>query len=380
MSTTAFKWLNAVRPVEWALLAYVLFVLSFAGPSAFGGSEVFFSRSSSILTALGVMVWVQGFIGFLRQPWPPEAPRGLVWLTLPLAMVPWGFATWLALTSRAAAGLPSAEPAVALAAGFSLFISTLTVGLPTMLLWLLWARHTRADAASFSGVRATLRQSARVLRDWLPLLIIISSYGAVNAQPAYDYDDFFARVDRLMFLGRDPQGLIQPLLRPWLSEVLAFVYSFYALLFPLVLSAIFAAGGRVAIQRAAFTIGLTLLIAYASYELIPVKGPVLSRTFEVPLDLYLIAPLKEAMMDRTRITWDCFPSLHTACTLLMAEAAWKWARRLFWVISPAVVLMPLACVYLRYHYVADIIAGALLAAVMVALTNRHFSHRPAGYQ
>ena len=371
--------LKTIRPVEWALLAYVSFVLVWAGPGAFGGAELFYGRAAAILTAFAAMVFTQGLLGFLRQPWAPTAPRGLVWLTFVVALGPWGFAAWLALHSRVAAELPSSDAAVALAAGFSLLISTLTIGLPTMLVWLLWARHTRADGAEPMAARPTLTRALGVVRDWLPLLIIISSYGAANAEPPYDYDDFFTTVDRALFFGHDPQDLLQPLLRPWLSELLAFVYSFYALLFPLVLSAAFANGGRLAIQRATFTLGLALLIAYASYELIPVKGPVLSRSFDVPLDLYLSAPLKEAMMDRTRITWDCFPSLHTANTVLLAEVAWRWSRRLFWFISPAVVLMPFACVYLRYHYVADIIAGALLAALMITVAKRHFSRRPAGY-
>ncbi len=86
--------------------------------------------------------------------------------------------------------------------------------------------------------------------------------------------------------------------------------------------------------------------------------------------MYLVGPIKAAMMDATRISYDCFPSMHTCCTLLLGFSAWTWARRLFWAISPIIVLMPLACVYLRYHYVIDVLVGGALAVVIVWLSKR----------
>jgi membrane-associated phospholipid phosphatase len=45
-------------------------------------------------------------------------------------------------------------------------------------------------------------------------------------------------------------------------------------------------------------------------------------------------------------------------------------RKLFWAILPIVASMPFACVYLRYHYVIDVIAGLALAVVMIGVTTR----------
>lgn len=81
-------------------------------------------------------------------------------------------------------------------------------------------------------------------------------------------------------------------------------------------------------------------------------------------------------MDATRITYDCFPSMHTCCTVLLGWSAFRHVRPLFWWILPIVVSMPLACVYLRYHYVVDVLAGLALAAVMIWLTPR-LRHSPS---
>ena len=100
------------------------------------------------------------------------------------------------------------------------------------------------------------------------------------------------------------------------------------------------------------------------------KGPSLARTFVVPLDLYYIGDIKQALMDNTRITYDCFPSMHTCCTVLLTWGAYRSARRLFWCILPMAVSMPFACIYLRYHYVADVLAGLLLAGAMIPAHQR----------
>ena len=97
-------------------------------------------------------------------------------------------------------------------------------------------------------------------------------------------------------------------------------------------------------------------------------GPVLAQRFEVSLDLYYVRDMKEMLMDRARITWDCFPSMHTAGSMLMSWLCWRHARRMFWLTLPMEASTPFACVYLRYHYVVDVIAGVALFLFVVWVT------------
>jgi membrane-associated phospholipid phosphatase len=67
---------------------------------------------------------------------------------------------------------------------------------------------------------------------------------------------------------------------------------------------------------------------------------------------------------------DCFPSLHTAVSTLTSLWAWRTRRlhRLGSVV--ATIYLPLnaalwfATVYLRYHWVVDLLAGWLLAVAV----------------
>ena len=62
---------------------------------------------------------------------------------------------------------------------------------------------------------------------------------------------------------------------------------------------------------------------------------------------------------------DCFPSLHTAITVIVTTFAYKYRRWLFWFLLPVNIGIVMATVYLRYHYVIDVIAGLALAAFCV---------------
>jgi membrane-associated phospholipid phosphatase len=57
-------------------------------------------------------------------------------------------------------------------------------------------------------------------------------------------------------------------------------------------------------------------------------------------------------------------------SLTLLWGAFRHVRPLFWVLAPIVLSIPFACVYLRYHYVIDVIAGIALFAFVATLTTR----------
>jgi membrane-associated phospholipid phosphatase len=377
---------RALRPIEWAVLAFVAFVLVRVGPAVFlEYRQLAGLRTVSVFFALGLVGAVALSRDMSAVAWPPGTERLQRFHALALlaAALPLAFASVLAMSTPTLwAEVSKARTAQLIPMTATVFLRVVGLGLPTILLWLAIGlelkRHGRFEFRRF--IKGQGRDFAGVLRDWVPLLFILSAYAwmdaVVGGKMSEEQDLLMASIDRTIFFGRDPNELMQSIIVRPLSEWLAFAYSFYAVLYPLVLGAVFLFGGRPALRESAFAIGAALLVSYVSYSLIPVKGPVLTRTFDVSLDLYLLASVKEAMMDATRITWDCFPSMHTCSTMLLAWCAWRHVRRLFWWVLPIVVSVPLACVYLRYHYVIDVLAGLVLAVVMVQLTKR-LNHSPS---
>jgi membrane-associated phospholipid phosphatase len=73
------------------------------------------------------------------------------------------------------------------------------------------------------------------------------------------------------------------------------------------------------------------------------------------------------------VTFDAFPSLHTANAALAVVHSVR-CRSLFrplpWLITPPTILLVLSTVYLRMHYAVDVFAGLLLAGVAAWLAPR----------
>ncbi|MEW5739711.1 MAG: phosphatase PAP2 family protein [Myxococcota bacterium] len=381
------KWARAIRPLEWALFAFVLFVVVRVGPRVFlEWRELAGLRTVTVFFALALVGFVDLARRYRKLSWPEgtSSTRRLQRVLFPLALLPLVGATLAAVTNPALReGVAAARAAQALPMLATVTLRVVGFGLPTLALWTALGLHAketgRLDARR--ALSTSLAGLAQLLRDWTPLLLILSAYAwmdaVVQGHLAPEQDALMAAIDRVLFGGVDPLDLFERIIWTPLSEWLAFAYSFYAILYPLVLGGIFMFAGRAALRESCFILGVALLVGYVSYSLVPVKGPLLTRTFSVSLDYYLIGPVKEAMMDATRITWDCFPSMHTCCTVLMGWCCWRHVRRLFWTILPVVVSMPVACIYLRYHYVIDVLAGLVLAAVMIAVTAR-FQKQLAG--
>jgi membrane-associated phospholipid phosphatase len=178
-----------------------------------------------------------------------------------------------------------------------------------------------------------------------------------------------------MFMGQNPSLLVQKLIRPGLSEWLSGCYVVYALVYPIVLGAAWVKGGR-AFRETVCAVCIVLGVGYIGYNLVPAQGPIFTQTFDVSLNLYYTGFVKEQLMDVTRVPRDCFPSLHTGASLVMLIGALRHTRTLGLVLAPFVLSIPFACVYLRYHYVIDVIAGIVLAAIVWAVTLRVTKEAP----
>ena len=69
---------------------------------------------------------------------------------------------------------------------------------------------------------------------------------------------------------------------------------------------------------------------------------------------------------------DAFPSGHTAVTLVVLCLAYRFQKTLFWFFLPFVLALIAATVYLRYHYVIDVVAGIVLSVLTVFIGEKYF--------
>jgi membrane-associated phospholipid phosphatase len=249
---------------------------------------------------------------------------------------------------------------------------------PTSMLYLEKVRYVLLlfvlAAISFMGYKNTslIREAVSKTRVIIPFFLIVYLYPFVpliihTGHPSglQDFDLIMAKIDSWMFLGNNPTLILETWINPFLSEFMAFVYSTYGVLFAIIFGFLYLKHEDQPAEEMIFLSTLTLAMGYASFTFFPVKGPMFMQKFSVPLDLYYMKEFKKLYMDQPRIDRDCFPSLHTAVSMILLYCSWRFIRPLFWPALAIVIFIPFACVYLRYHYVVDVIAGILLAIFVI---------------
>ncbi|MBX7098666.1 MAG: phosphatase PAP2 family protein [Myxococcaceae bacterium] len=353
--------MGRVRPLEWVVAAFAAFVLVRAGPQAFlAWPALLTDRAGAVLAAWLVVALVQQAVHLKRSR--RALPR---WA--PLTLAPSFLFLGLTLSDvelrEALAGAPTLADALLVVGARVLFLAGWCTPAPLFAAW--WALRQRGVPWGAQLWRSLVSAA----RDLGPVLFLLSGYSwmaSVVAPPERDLDAVMAAADRALTLGGDPLHALEGLVRPALSEFLALVYASYALLIPICLGVLSFRRGA-PWRESALAVGLMLALGYVSYTLVPVQGPLTTMHFTVPLELYLVREVKAALMDRLRITYDCFPSMHTALTVVLLVQCRRHAPRLARWVWPFAALMPLACVYLRYHYLVDVVAGLGLAMWVCAL-------------
>jgi len=213
-------------------------------------------------------------------------------------------------------------------------------------------------------------QAWRVVRDFLPLVIGVLVYENLHATTGVwhlpDRHAALIAVDEWLCGGVNPVIWAERFIHPRLTALMVAAYSTYYFWPPLLTLLLYRRRLSSEFRDTMLAFVVTMFAGYIGYMLVPALNPwmTLHDRFTVTLrgdpilntalDLYTTSILKAPR--------DCFPSLHTAVTLVGLVCAWRWLRPLFWIMLPCAVALLASTIYLRLHYLID-----LLAAVPVSL-------------
>lgn len=236
---------------------------------------------------------------------------------------------------------------------------------PAIVACALYATAIRACAAGaagrWSGVAWRLRcAAAYAFTLWI--------YGAIRwITPALGLtlrDDVLLATDAWL-LGQTPALTWAPHASLWLTELMSAGYMSYhlylhgALLWALALSAERA-------RRLYAYLFVVFAFGIGGYLVVPAVGPLRAVTFDAALPGGPITRFQDAFIAAGTSVYDVFPSLHIALTLSLLLHDWREHRLRFWLLLPSSLILAASTLYLRYHYAVDLLAGALLAALVRA--------------
>ena len=235
---------------------------------------------------------------------------------------------------------------------------------------MLFAAHVVGVALVVFEVKRPNR-TTWIFRNWYALPFVASCYKEmallIPAVRQTDADQWLADLDFSLW-SVHPTVWLERVQTPALTEFLQIVYTLFVpavLLIPLL---IWRKRRPEEFQYYAFLIALGYLASYVGYLIVPARGPrfLLRNLQHVPLQGMWLFQIMQSTLDRLESAhYDCFPSGHTELTIIAWWASRAISKRLFRVYFTYTPLIIFATVYLRYHYTVDVMAGILLAAILI---------------
>jgi membrane-associated phospholipid phosphatase len=227
----------------------------------------------------------------------------------------------------------------------------------------------------------------RLFRYWYPLFMVLFTFKEIYfimviLEPVLN-DNLLILIDRNIF-GCNPTEVLYLIATPILTEFLQIIYILFYIM-PVIFGLELYIKKRFNEYRLyAFAVMLGFFLSFIGYLLVPAIGPrftlhdfqninselpgiyitnLLRDIINFGESIYNNTPDPAAIAQR-----DAFPSGHTIIILVITYLSFRFKTKTFFFYLPYSILMLFSTVYLRYHYVIDLIAGVAIAALVMLIT------------
>jgi membrane-associated phospholipid phosphatase len=169
-------------------------------------------------------------------------------------------------------------------------------------------------------------------------------------------------------------GIVAWFTEHWTTALLSFFVFIYIVLYPFTLwfSPVYflLTDEKKAMRTFAYAVVLVYAIALPFYLFFPVTNVYVY--YGSPSALNIVIPDIEQFFYTTTTTNNCFPSLHVALALLIAQTASLIRNKRFMYFTYfSAVCVICSVIYLAIHWILDVIGGILLAFAVFYLVKRY---------
>ncbi|HEX9007610.1 MAG TPA: phosphatase PAP2 family protein [Bacteroidota bacterium] len=169
-------------------------------------------------------------------------------------------------------------------------------------------------------------------------------------------------------LGAPASVWLEPYVSHPLTEAMMFGYVAYVPLLPVTALLCLRSGGVQAAEDYLLNLTLVNIACYLGFMAFPAAGPVYGIHFSAPLGGGVFTWCADWIRSHAHYAGGSLPSPHCAAATVMAVMLFRHARRAFYIILPVILMLYMATVYGRFHYVADSVAGVLTALVVLRVS------------
>jgi len=186
-------------------------------------------------------------------------------------------------------------------------------------------------------------------------------------------DHKFVNADQLLFGCQPSLEFSQRMPWPWFSELMYFGYfSYYFIFFGTALWCYFK--DKEVINKAIFLFVCSFYLFYIAFAILPVSGP--QFYFPPPLsetpDGFFFSKLMHFLQAIGEKPTGAFPSSHVGISFTVVIFVAQHCRILLKYVLPLFIILILSTVYIKAHYLIDVLGGFAAVAVTYPLMNRIF--------
>jgi membrane-associated phospholipid phosphatase len=221
-------------------------------------------------------------------------------------------------------------------------------------------------ALTLSSSRKGIGKVSTFFHHFSPILFVVFIYESLGNLIQYlqpDVDPWLIQIDFFMF-GVHPTLWMEQWIVPWFTDIMSLAYLSYYFI-PVVFAVVLYLKGRmVEFERSIFVLAFGYYISFIGYLLFPAIGPryAMAHLYSIPLEGSFITDfVRDTLNALEHNKRDVMPSGHTQIVLMVLFLAHRYEKVLFSVFLPIICGLILSTVYLRYHYIIDLMVGMALA-------------------
>lgn len=178
-------------------------------------------------------------------------------------------------------------------------------------------------------------------------------------------DHIFVAADQCMFGCQPSLEFSKAIPYAWFSELMNISYLSYFIMI-MGTSFYFFFTNRPVAQKVAFVILNSFLIYYIMFIILPVMGPQFYFPYpdnSIP-ESGIFRRLMIMVQDMGEQPTGAFPSSHVGICLINLTLLYKYARKGFYLLLPLGILLICSTVYIKAHYLIDVVAGFVTAPIV----------------
>ncbi len=246
------------------------------------------------------------------------------------------------------------------------------------------ARRAAFSAGSGTAAGARWGRVLQAVRHWYPQAVFLFCFEELGALVHLVhkgwFDEWLLRFDRWL-VGVQPAVYLAQIARPALTDFMQMAYLSYFFFLTILAIALYRSGSDAVmnVEPSRFDFWAVMTSSMVAYAI----GYIVSIFFPVESPYYSLAALHLPPLQGGPFTWlsdliehfgrvhgGAFPSEHVAGSFVALLGAWRYRRWMFWCFLPFFVCMCVSTVYVRNHYVADVIGGLFTGAAGFSFGHR----------